>query len=197
MKKHVTAAILGTLATGVLASTDIEFADPLMFASIPTDRVEKVTTDDLYVMTEMIYFEARSENLKGQMAVGLATLNRVEDRYHPNTLEDVIHFKAKNKWGTWTCAYSYYCDGKSDFMSNSEARDDVHYVADLLLSNDIEDFTNGATLYFNPDEVSTIPHWARSVCTVYLGKWGAHEFYDQDVRVNCEKTKPSRFSRTR
>ena len=56
-----------------------------------------------------IYFEARNQPTSGQIAVAEVTLNRVASRNYPNTVCGVV--KQSNKNG---CAFSWYCDGKSD-----------------------------------------------------------------------------------
>ena len=177
------------LVPALLLSALLPLTSPLSASEI--HRSDMYTDDDYNILTEVIYFEARDQTLIGQVAVSLATLNRVEHPRFPNSLREVAHYKARNKYGTFTCAYSYYCDGKPEVYNEKGPYRESKMVADLVLTNNVKDFTNGATLYFNPDLAN--PSWAYSVCVEYKGKWGDHEFYDQ-VRWtgNCKKLKKDR-----
>ena len=92
-----------------------------------------------------IYFEARGEPIKGQLAVAMVTLNRVADPSFPDSICDVVHEgKSKGK-----CQFSWYCDRKSDKIPlNSKEAKLALAIAITAMTTPIEDVTSGA-LYFH------------------------------------------------
>ena len=78
-------------------------------------------------IADNIYWEARNQNPKGMIAVGLVTINRVFDTRYPNTACEVVHqgptrpswknhkisYPVKNR-----CQFSWYCDGKADTIND-------------------------------------------------------------------------------
>ena len=47
--------------------------------------------DEVKCLAQNIYFEARDQKTKGQIAVALVTINRVESRRFPNTVCKVVY----------------------------------------------------------------------------------------------------------
>ena len=121
-------------------------------------------------MANNIYFESRNQTLKGMMAVGLVTMNRVKDSRFPDTVCDVVYQGPTRKsWRDPTarypikhrCQFSWYCDGKSDDIPSQDIE-----LFSLILSmafkiyyGEFKDFTDGAThyhaYYVEPDWAST------------------------------------------
>ena len=87
-----------------------------------------------------LYFEARSEPLQGQLAVGQVILHRVEDRHYPATVCGVV---------TQRHQFSFYWDGKPEKPYEQTAWDKARLIASALLSkeSDIEDYSHGALHY--------------------------------------------------
>lgn len=54
-----------------------------------------------------IYFEARSETVRGQIAVAFVTLNRVQSDLFPDNICDVVKQKTRG-----TCQFSWYCESR-------------------------------------------------------------------------------------
>ena len=146
----------------------------------------KYTQDDLYFLTEALYFEARDQDFIGKMAVGLVIRNRVNSPRYANTFKEVIHEKnwvPKHK--KYVCAFSYYCDGRSDKMTDTDSMVQVETVARIILSNPqtVIDFTSGADLYYNPSLAA--PTWSRSQCVINIGMYGEHRVMKQISYVDC------------
>ena len=55
-----------------------------------------------------IYFEARDESIKGQIAVGQVIMTRVRSAYYPNTICGVVY---QGQWNKNACQFSFACDG--------------------------------------------------------------------------------------
>lgn len=120
-------------------------------------------------LRQAIYFEARGESLKGQFAVGEVILNRVESGHYPKTICKVV-----NQRGHGSCQFSYACDGKTENMTESAARDRAGRIARVLMDGAPRTLTMGAT-HFHTRGVR--PDWSsRFDRTAQIG---AHLFYRQ------------------
>jgi spore germination cell wall hydrolase CwlJ-like protein len=131
--------------------------------------------DDWRCLAEAIYFESRGEPLAGQIAVAEVVLNRVDDRRFPNSVCGVTTQGAGSGRG---CQFSYACDGRSDDMKSSAARDRSEKLASVMLAGRPRTVTEGAT-YFHTRSVR--PSWARKMArTTSIGH---HHFYRPATRV--------------
>ena len=116
-----------------------------------------------------IYFEARSEPPEGQLAVAVATLNRVIATDYPDTVCGVVW---QSKQFSWTH------DGKSDIpkeelpwlVANTVARYAMKHFE--LNSHDDVLYTHGIT-HYHADYVH--PDWANHMELVLT--IGSHKFY--------------------
>jgi spore germination cell wall hydrolase CwlJ-like protein len=120
-------------------------------------------------LTEAIYHEARGENIKGQFAVAEVILNRRDSARYPSTICGVVNQGAENRGA---CQFSYACDGRSDAMPSSPAREIAGKIARLMIDGTPRQLTQGAT-HFHTHWVS--PNWSR----VYprTVRIGSHLFY--------------------
>ena len=120
-------------------------------------------------LSEALYFEARGEDLWGQIAVAEVILNRVDSPRFPNSVCSVIRDGTgrRNR-----CQFSYYCDGKVESIGNPSAYERVKKIAAMMIEGRARALTNGATFY-HTDAVT--PSWmsAMQQTTVI----GDHIFY--------------------
>jgi len=128
-------------------------------------------------LMEAIYFEARSENLTGKLAVGQVILNRVREKRYPNTICGVVH-DGKYWEGNpvkYRCAFTYWCDGKPERYGNLRALDEVQKVVIMLLAGvrilDFDYVTHYHASYVEP-------YWSRSEDFIYIAQIGKHLFYE-------------------
>lgn len=132
---------------------------------------------EVMCLAQNIYFESRGEPIKGQIAVALVTLNRVNHPDFPKTVCGVVQQSIKNNKGQpirGKCQFSWYCDGKSDVLpSGSEQVKQSIALAVVLLTTPVKvDITNGA-LFFHASYVK--PSWRKSSeKTIAIGN---HIFY--------------------
>lgn len=130
-------AIKQLIATVAISIALFSYAN----AQPPTDFYKQANC-----LATNIYFEARGEPIKGQIAVAMVTLNRVADEAFPKTICEVV-YQGKSSKGH--CQFSWYCDGKSDKIpKNSPEKRVAMLIAIAVMSIPIQDPTNGA-LYFN------------------------------------------------
>ncbi len=71
------------------------------------------TETEQQCLAEAIYFEARGEPEKGQMAVAQVVLNRVRNPAYPDTICKVVY---QNKGLRDACQFSFACDGIKDVV---------------------------------------------------------------------------------
>lgn len=152
------------------------------------DNNLKINQDELWCLSQNIYFEARAESYSGKQAVANVTRNRLKSEAHPNTFCGVVkEGPVRESWKTkkdktldkseriyyprkHRCQFSWWCDGEKDTIwvqymngttidSNMNAwRDSVHIALDTM-SNHLYDNTGGATYYYAHNIV--YPHWAQ------------------------------------
>lgn len=125
-------------------------------------------------LTEALYFEARSETLEGQIAVGEVILNRVDAASFPDSVCGVVTQGAHR---LNACQFSYNCDGKAEHFTEPKAFARSGKLAKMLLDGRARVLTAGAT-YYHASSVS--PSWARAF--EQTAQIGRHIFYN-DARV--------------
>ena len=124
-----------------------------------------------------IYFEARSEPIKGQIAVAFVTLNRVQSDLFPDTICDVVKQKTKT-----VCQFSWYCEiqPKRQYTKHvltgagSQLYNETIELATFIYANHekLTDPSHGS-LFYHADYVS--PGWRKRMDKVAV--IGTHIFY--------------------
>lgn len=143
----------------------------LLAAVENSERAQMSVSDkqDLHCLAQAIYYEARGEDLTGQMAVAEVVMNRVESKRYPNSICGVVF---QNERARHRCQFSFACDGKSDNPPQSAAWTRAKLVASYLYKNDHLQLTQAAT-HYHADYVT--PSWANHLHeTVKIGR---HIFY--------------------
>ena len=125
---------------------------------------------ELACLAKAIYFEARSESLKGQMAVAKVVLNRVRDPRFPNTICGVVYQGAERRNA---CQFSFACDGKSDYPTNRKQWRLARRLAAKALKGQIRLRGFEGVAFYHADYVR--PTWASMMQPVV--KIGRHIFY--------------------
>ena len=142
-------------------------------------------TQDTYCMALNIYHESRSENLAGKFAVADVVMNRVNNRNYPDSVCGVIYdAELKPSWKDPTkevpirnrCQFSWYCDGKLDDPTETDAWNESILVAhQSIYEGRMLGLTEGATHYHT---TYVEPYWASSLDLV--GHIGSHIFYREN-----------------
>ena len=147
--------------------------------------------NEVNCLAKNIYFEARDQPTKGQIAVALVTINRVNSKRFPKSICKVVHQASRYKGGKIKrnkCQFSWYCDGLPDIP-----RERLAWKISLLISRamlqqagvqikhfgepwEIEDFLNGAKHYHRID---VNPYWNRKMLKVVT--IGDHIFWKDYV----------------
>jgi|TARA_Y100000310_G_scaffold329499_1_gene399484 spore germination cell wall hydrolase CwlJ-like protein len=129
---------------------------------------------DVNCLAKNIYFEARDQKPKGQIAVALVTINRVKSKRFPNSICKVVE-QANRKNGKLVlhkCHFSWFCDGKSDTPRDKLSWDISLLIARAMLRNPMRDFLHGATHYHRID---VDPYWNKKM--LKFSTIGDHIFY--------------------
>lgn len=105
-----------------------------------------LTDNDLRIMANAVYGEARGEPYEGQVAVAAVILNRVKNENFPNTVYGVI-FQPR--------AFTAVADGQIYLTPNAKAKEAVE---DALNGWDP---TGGCLYYFNPNTATSSWIWTR------------------------------------
>lgn len=111
-------------------------------------------SNDVNLLSRLIYGEARGEPYTGQVAVGAVVLNRVRSSSFPNTISGVIYQSG---------AFNVVSDGQINLTPNSTAK---KAAQDALNGWDP---SYGAIYYFNPSTATNKWIWSRPM-TITIGK---------------------------
>ena len=111
-------------------------------------------SNDVNLLSRLIYGEARGEPYTGQVAVGAVVLNRVKNSSFPNTIAGVIYQSG---------AFDVVSDGQINLTPNDTAK---KAAQDALNGWDP---TYGAIYYFNPATATNKWIWSRPM-TITIGK---------------------------
>jgi spore germination cell wall hydrolase CwlJ-like protein len=117
-----------------------------------------------------IYFEARSESVKGQAAVAQVILNRVKNPSYPNSICGVVY---QNEDWRNRCQFSFACDGRKDRITESAHFRKAEEVALAVTDGTVWLPEVGSSTHYYADYVK--PGWARSMKK--MKKIGRHIFY--------------------
>ncbi|WMT87892.1 cell wall hydrolase [Pelagibacterium sp. 26DY04] len=186
----VAAADPGTMRTDGLAAIDA-FADGADVdptiprpAAIPetlaygrsttpaTDFTPKHTYSEReqWCLSTGIYFEARGESYRGQVAVAQTIMNRVEHPNYPDTICGVVY---QNQHRRNACQFSFACDGIPDRINEPSAWAKAQEITQSVLNREIYLTEVADATHYHATYVR--PHWARNMDKVT--QVGLHVFY--------------------
>jgi N-acetylmuramoyl-L-alanine amidase len=137
---------------GVLISQNLDKVDG-------GNRIKDISDNDLYCLTQNIFFEARDQSLLGQAAVAHVTLNRVRSAAYPASVCGVVWQPGQFSWTE---------DGRSDRMTDLDAIGRAVDVALAASRGKIKDPTGGSMHYFAHRKVK--PDWAKGGFRFILGE---------------------------
>ncbi len=126
-------------------------------------------------LAEALYFEARGENLAGQLAVAEVILNRADSNTFPDSICGVVGQGAHRKNA---CQFSYNCDGKAETISEPLAYERAGKLARMMVDGRARVLTGGA-VYYHSDAVN--PRWAKKMQKTAI--IGDHIFYREQMSV--------------
>jgi spore germination cell wall hydrolase CwlJ-like protein len=117
-----------------------------------------------------IYFEARGETERGQIAVAQVILNRVFSGYYPATVCGVVY---QNAHRHLACQFTFACDGIPDRVTEPEPWERAKRIARETLDGRLWLPEVGKATHYHAYWVR--PGWARTMHKLH--KLGVHTFY--------------------
>lgn len=138
--------------------------------------IKPVKANEFGCLTEALYYEARSEDDVGILAVGTVILNRVKNKRFPNTICKVIHQGVYWQGNPVRdmCQFSYWCDGRTEKYKDMKALARILKLAKIVSSGIIVKVLDKAT-HYHASYVS--PGWANDKQFKFITQIGKHIFY--------------------
>jgi hypothetical protein len=121
-------------------------------------------------LANAIYFESRSEPVRGQIAVAQVVLNRTFSGYYPNDICGVVY---QGSHRHLSCQFTFACDGIPDVVTEQTQWDRAVRIAKAALDGKIWLPDVGRATHYHASYV--YPYWVRSMRR--LQKIGLHSFY--------------------
>jgi spore germination cell wall hydrolase CwlJ-like protein len=121
-------------------------------------------------LANAIYFEARGEPVRGQIAVAQVVMNRVFSGYYPNTVCGVVY---QNAHRHLACQFTFACDGIPDVVTEPEGWVRAKLIATMVLDGRLWLPEVGKATHYHAYWVR--PSWVRTMHRLY--RVGVHTFY--------------------
>jgi hypothetical protein len=121
-------------------------------------------------LAEAVYFEARGEPVRGQIAVAQVVVNRAFSGYYPSTVCGVVY---QNSHRYLACQFTFACDGVRDVVTEPEQWDRARKVAKEMLDGRLWLPEVNRSTHYHATYVR--PYWVREMKKMY--KTGLHVFY--------------------
>ncbi|HET7679426.1 MAG TPA: cell wall hydrolase, partial [Xanthobacteraceae bacterium] len=121
-------------------------------------------------LADAVYFEARGEAIRGQIAVAQVVMNRVFSGFYPRSVCGAVYQNAHRRLA---CQFTFACDGIPDTVTEPHAWSRATRIArDVLDGKYWLPEVNRATHYH---AYWVRPSWVREMKRLY--KFGVHTFY--------------------
>jgi spore germination cell wall hydrolase CwlJ-like protein len=143
-------------------------------ARTPAERLglldEKSRAKSEKCLTEAIYFEARGEAVRGQIAVAQVVMNRTFSGFYPNTVCGVVY---QNKHRHLACQFTFACDNVADVVREPDMWDRAKKIAKAMLDGQIWLPEVAKSTHYHAYYVR--PSWVSEMTKMY--RFGVHTFY--------------------
>ncbi|PXA90836.1 hypothetical protein DMC47_26810 [Nostoc sp. 3335mG] len=155
-----------------IASEQLAYARanaPVTGAFSQTKPVE-VSEKERWCLATAIYFEARGETYRGQVAVAQVVMNRVKDHRYPDTICGVVY---QNQTKRNACQFSFACDGIPEAITEPDPWAQAEDIAGRYLNGELYLTEVGDATHYHATYVR--PAWAPRMTKVT--QIGLHVFY--------------------
>ncbi len=125
---------------------------------------------ELRCMATAIYFEARDEPLKGQIAVAQVVMNRIRSPFYPKTVCGVVYQGERNRHG---CQFSFTCTGKRNAVKEKAEWATAVKLAKQVIAGEVWLNEVGYATHYHATYVH--PPWRHELDK--LTQIGQHIFY--------------------
>jgi len=163
-----------TAASGESIAAKGEVNSDNQRAKTPAERLglfdEKARAKSEKCLTEAVYFEARGEAVRGQIAVAQVVMNRAFSGFYPNTVCGVVY---QNKHRHLACQFTFACDNVADVVREPDMWDRAKKIAKAMLDGQLWLPEVGKSTHYHAYWVR--PSWVSEMKKMY--KFGVHTFY--------------------
>ena len=143
-------------------------------AKTPAERLglfdEKSRAKSEKCLAEAVYFEARGEAVRGQIAVAQVVMNRTFSGFYPNTVCGVVY---QNKHRHYACQFTFACDNVADVVREPDMWDRAKKIAKAMLDGQLWLPEVAKSTHYHAYWVH--PSWVSEMKKMY--KFGVHTFY--------------------
>jgi spore germination cell wall hydrolase CwlJ-like protein len=143
-------------------------------AKTPAERLglldEKTRAKSEKCLAEAVYFEARGEAVRGQIAVAQVVMNRTFSGFYPNTVCGVVY---QNKHRHYACQFTFACDNVADVVREPDMWDRAKKIARAMLDGQLWLPEVAKSTHYHAYWVH--PSWVNEMKKMY--KFGVHTFY--------------------
>jgi spore germination cell wall hydrolase CwlJ-like protein len=143
-------------------------------AKTPAERLglfdEKSRAKSEKCLAEAVYFEARGEAVRGQIAVAQVVMNRTFSGFYPNTVCGVVY---QNKHRHLACQFTFACDNIADVVREPDMWDRAQKIAKAMLDGKLWLPEVDKSTHYHAYWVR--PSWVSEMKKTY--KFGVHTFY--------------------
>ena len=140
----------------------------------PAERLglfdEKARAKSEKCLAEAVYFEARGEAVRGQIAVAQVVLNRAFSGFYPSTVCGVVY---QNKHRHLACQFTFACDNVADVVREPDMWDRARKIAKATLDGRLWLPEVAKSTHYHAYWVR--PSWVNEMKKTY--KFGVHTFY--------------------
>jgi len=121
-------------------------------------------------LSEAVYFEARGEAVRGQIAVAQVVMNRVFSGFYPTTVCGVVY---QNAHRHLACQFTFACDDVPDVVREPDAWERARRIAKATLDGQLWLPEVAKSTHYHAYWVR--PSWVHEMKKMY--KYGVHTFY--------------------
>jgi spore germination cell wall hydrolase CwlJ-like protein len=140
----------------------------------PAERLglfdEKTRAKSEKCLAEAVYFEARGEAVRGQIAVAQVVLNRAFSGFYPTTVCGVVY---QNKHRHFACQFTFACDNVPDVVREPDMWDRARKISKAMLDGKLWLPEVAKSTHYHAYWVH--PSWTSEMKKMY--KFGVHTFY--------------------
>jgi len=143
-------------------------------AKTPAERLglfdEKARAKSEKCLADAVYFEARGEAVRGQIAVAQVVMNRTFSGFYPNTVCGVVY---QNKHRHMACQFTFACDNVADVVREPDMWERAKKIAKAMLDGQLWLPEVDKSTHYHAYWVR--PSWVSEMKKMY--KFGVHTFY--------------------
>jgi len=121
-------------------------------------------------LANAVYFEARSEPVRGQIAVAQVVMNRAFSGFYPNDVCGVVY---QNAHRHLACQFTFACDGIPDTVTDAESWERAKRISRETLDGKLWLPEIAKATHYHASYVH--PYWVRAMRK--NAKIGLHHFY--------------------